>query len=138
MKAIITGKCPQCRESDIFCTSNPYQLKTLFLMPTHCDKCGLVFSKEPGFFYGAMYVGYGLSVGYLVSFYIAMMLLIPDFEVETYFLFGIGSLLLLTPVIFKVSRSIWLSLFVNYDSEAIERWEEKTKGKIIDNPCIEV
>lgn len=138
MKAIITGKCPQCRESDIFCTRNPYHFRTLFLMPTHCDKCGLVFNKEPGFFYGAMYVGYGLSIGYLMSFYFAMMILTPDFEVETYFVFGIGSLLLLTPVVFKVSRSIWISMFVKYDPDAIGRWRDKTSGKNIENPCIEV
>tara|TARA_R110002050_G_scaffold300793_1_gene472795 strand:+ start:1993 stop:2409 length:417 start_codon:yes stop_codon:yes gene_type:complete len=138
MKAILTGKCPQCREADMFCTQNPYKLKSLFLMTEHCRKCGLKFNREPGFFYGAMYVGYGLSVGYLIAFYIAMMVLTPDFMVETYFVFGIGSLLFLTPVIFKVSRSIWIHLFVRFDSSAVAKWEEASKGKEIDNPCIEV
>jgi hypothetical protein len=138
MKSILSGKCPQCKESDIFCSNNPYHLKSIFLMPEHCGNCGLKFNREPGFFYGAMYVGYGISVGYLISFYLAMMLIVPDFEVETYFMFGIGSLLVLTPVIFKLSRSIWISLFVKYDSEAASKWMEKTKGLKIDNPCIEV
>ena len=138
MIAVITGKCPRCRESDLFCSNNPYQLKSLFLMPTHCAKCGLVFNKEPGFFYGAMYVGYGISVAYLTIFYMLMMLLSPDFEVEMYFLLAIGSLLLLTPVVFKVSRSIWINMFVSFDPNAVEKWIKETEGKEIDNPCIEV
>ena len=136
MKSVITGKCPQCRDADMFCENNPYKLKSLFLMKKYCDKCGLVFNKEPGFFFGSMYVGYGLSVGYLMTFYAVMIILVPDFEVETYFIFGIGSLLLLTPVIFKVSRSIWINMFVNYDPDAIEIWEKT--GNKTDNPCIEV
>ena len=107
-------------------------------MPVHCDKCGLKFDKEPGFFYGAMYVGYGLSVAYLVSFYVAMWVLIREFEVETYLLLSIGTLIGLTPVIFRISRSVWLTMFEKYDSKAISKWETKSKGKNIDNPCIEV
>lgn len=107
-------------------------------MPKHCEKCGLKFNKEPGFFYGAMYVGYSLSVAYLVAFYIAMVVLIGDFKVEMYFLFGIGSLVLLTPVVFKLSRSLWIAMFVNYEPAYIEKWEKETEGKVIDNPCIEV
>ena len=135
--SVVKGKCPRCRKSNIFCEPNPYVFNKMFLMPHHCECCGLRFNKEPGFFYGAMYVGYGLSVGYLVTFYLAMTLLIKDFEVETYFLFGIGSLLVLTPVVFKFSRSIWITMFESYDKEACLKWQTETKGEIIDNPCIE-
>ena len=138
MKSILTGKCPQCKESNIFCVNNPYILKSLFLMPTFCGKCGLKFNREPGFFFGAMYVGYGLSIAYLIIFYAVMWVLIPGFEVETFFIFGIGSLLLLTPVIFKTSRSIWLSLFVKYDPDAMNKWQENMKTNKEENPCIEV
>lgn len=135
--SMLKGKCPRCRKANIFCEPNPYVFNKMFLMPEHCDSCGLKFNKEPGFFYGSMYVGYGLSVAYLVAFYVAMVVLLQDFEVETYLLLSIISLLVLTPVIFKLSRSIWLSMFEKYDPKAIENWKEKTKGKEIDNPCIE-
>lgn len=107
-------------------------------MPDHCESCGLKFNLEPGFFYGAMYVGYGISVAYLTAVYIAMMIVTPDFEVVLYFILGIGSLLILTPVIFRLSRSIWLSMFVKYDPKAIEKWEIETSGEKRDNPCINV
>lgn len=138
MKSIITGKCPRCTKSDIFCSSNPYNFKKLFLIREHCDSCGLKFNREPGFFYGAMYVGYGLSVAYLTTFYVAMMVLLGDFEITTYFIFGIGSLLLLTPVIFRISRSVWLSFFVKFDKGAEQKWKNETKGKEMENPCIDV
>ena len=107
-------------------------------MPTHCDSCGLVFNKEPGFFYGSMYVGYGISIAYLTTIYVVMWLLLGEFELSVYFILAIGSLFSLTPVIFRFSRSVWLSLFEKYDSEAEAKWKLKTKGKKIDNPCIDV
>ena len=148
MVAVLKCKCPKCRESHIFCDTNPYHLSKLFLMPEHCPTCGLKFNKEPGFFYGAMYVGYGISVAYLVAFYVAMLVpvsythltlvLLNDFEVETYLLSAIISLFLLTPVIFRVSRSIWLFMFEKFDATASKEWKALTKGKDIENPCIEV
>lgn len=135
---VLKGKCPKCKEGEIFCNSNPYNFNMMFLMPEHCHCCGLKFNKEPGFFYGSMYVGYGLSVAYLIAFYVAMFVLFRDFSIEAYLLFSIGSLVLLTPVIFRVSRSIWLFMFEKFDPTAIEKWQEKSKGKNIDNPCIEV
>jgi hypothetical protein len=86
-----------------------------------------------------MYVGYGLSVAYLTSFYVAMVVLFGEFELSSYFIFGIGSLFLFTPVVFRISRSIWISFFVKYDQESIQKWKESTQGKEkIPNPCIDV
>lgn len=31
-------------------------------MPDHCPECGLSFMPEPGFYYGAMYVSYALTI----------------------------------------------------------------------------
>lgn len=107
-------------------------------MREYCNTCGLKFNREPGFFYGAMYVGYAFSVAYLTSFYVAMLVLLGEFELSTYFIIGIGSLFLLTPVIFRFSRSVWLALFEKYDKEAEGKWKEENKGKEIDNPCIDV
>jgi len=34
-------------------------------MYERCPACGLKFEREPGYFLGAMYIGYGLGVGTL-------------------------------------------------------------------------
>jgi hypothetical protein len=33
-----------------------------------CPECGLKFEREPGYFLGAMYVGYGLALGTITAF----------------------------------------------------------------------
>jgi hypothetical protein len=39
-------------------------------MPDYCSVCGLKFNPEPGFYTGAMYVSYGLSVSlFIVTFF---------------------------------------------------------------------
>lgn len=127
LKAIVTHKCPRCRKGDLFCSKNPYELGKVFVIHEHCEGCGLKFNREIGFFYGAMYVGYGLSVAYLTTFYVGMLLLLGDFEISSYFIFGIGSLFVLTPVIFRISRSIWLSMFVDYNPDTVLKWRKKLK-----------
>lgn len=138
IQAIIKCKCPRCREGDIFCNKNHYALKQIFLMPTRCRKCGSKIDKEPGFFYGAMYVGYGLSVAYLVSVYVAMLVLVGEFSIISYLLISIVSLVILTPVVFRLSRSIWLTMFDKYDPKAVEKFQIEKEGKEVDFPCKEV
>lgn len=115
MISIIRCKCPRCKEGNLFCDSNPYHLKKIFEMPKQCSQCGLVFNSEPGFFYGSMYVGYGLSVVYFSAIYVIGMLLFPGFSLGAYFIFCIPTLILLTPLVFRLSRSVWISTFVSYD-----------------------
>lgn len=33
-----------------------------------CPECGLKFEREPGYFLGAMYIGYGLGLGAITAF----------------------------------------------------------------------
>ena len=33
-----------------------------------CPECGLKFGREPGYFLGAMYLGYGLALGTITAF----------------------------------------------------------------------
>jgi len=75
-------------------------------MPEYCPACGLKFEREPGFYFGAMYVGYAFSVAYLTAVYVAFEVLYPGFELWMYFTSAITSLLVFTPVIFRVSRVV--------------------------------
>jgi glucan phosphoethanolaminetransferase (alkaline phosphatase superfamily) len=88
-------------------------------MHEHCEHCGQAFEPEPGFYQGAMYVSYGLSLG--VSFVMGILLMFV-FDVNLWIASLVFTLFLLglLPVIFRVSRVIWLNLFVSYrplDSE---------------------
>jgi len=84
-----------------------------------CPNCNADFVKEPGFYFGAAYVSYGITVGMWVAILIALITLDALQFIEfgflthpgTFIICGVSTLLILLPVIYRVSRSIWLSAF---------------------------
>ncbi|MCF8426160.1 MAG: DUF983 domain-containing protein [Bacteroidia bacterium] len=63
--SIAKGKCPQCQSGKMF--NYPfYNLKRFMDMDATCKVCGLKYEIEPGFFWGAMYVSYALTVGLML------------------------------------------------------------------------
>jgi hypothetical protein len=82
-------------------------------MHAHCSRCGQSFDPEPGFYQGAMYVSYAFSIA--LAFAVSVMMLL-FFDANPYLITGVLSLilLLLLPVIFRVSRIVWLHLFIKY------------------------
>ena len=74
--SVFRMKCPRCHEGDFF-ISHPYNLKKAGDIHENCPNCGLKYSKEPGFYYGAMYVSYALGVGLFVALWVALNYLIP-------------------------------------------------------------
>ena len=88
-------------------------------MPEHCPVCGQSFEIEPGFWYGTGFVSYALSVAVSVATFIAWKVLI-GFSLEDNRLFwwmGVNGVLLvlLQPLLMRLSRTIWLNFFVYYD-----------------------
>ena len=87
-------------------------------MPEACPVCGEDFSREPGFYFGAAYVSYALTVALWVAVLVALtcfelwgLLQFSFFEDVGMFLStGIALLILLLPVIARLSRSIWLHM----------------------------
>src|SRR5690606_41759338 len=64
IKAVIAAKCPKCRVGQMF-VGSAYGIKRQ-RMNDLCPHCGFRFEIEPGYFYAAMYVSYGLSMAELV------------------------------------------------------------------------
>ncbi|MBD3583331.1 DUF983 domain-containing protein [Flavobacterium selenitireducens] len=120
--SILTGTCPKCNSDKMFVNPNPYNIGQNLKMHTRCRKCGFVYKMETSFFFGAMYVSYGLAVFLgMVIFGIAYALgagLLTAFGWIFFLLFA------LMPVITRVSRAIYINLFVNYDANAVKRYEE--------------
>ncbi len=56
LEATVKMKCPRCHEGDIFESKNPFAWGKMTTMHTNCPNCNLKYEREPGFFYGAMYV----------------------------------------------------------------------------------
>jgi uncharacterized protein (DUF983 family) len=60
LKSALQAKCPRCRKGDMFATSM-YGFK-LQRMYDNCPHCNLKFEREPGYFYVAMFISYGMNV----------------------------------------------------------------------------
>lgn len=124
--SILTFTCPRCQEGKLFVKSSAYS-KGMTEMNKKCPHCGEPFEREPGFYYGAAYVSYALTVALWIAVLVALIVfdaigLIEYSFTENPILFlslGIGLLLVLLPVLYRLSRAIWINFFVKYREDAI-------------------
>ena len=112
--SVLNQKCPRCHEGDLFIEKNPYKLSKIFLMPKRCSVCGQVYELEPSFYYGSMYVNYGLTVAIAVAVFLAMFVLGSGWELYEYLIGIIVALIVTTPLTFRLGRTIWINMFVKY------------------------
>lgn len=110
LEAILEGKCPKCREGDMF-TNRVLNLRKFGEMHQDCPVCGHRFEQEPGFYYGAMYVSYALSVGIFLATVFVLYFVVGDPSLETYIISITLVALLLYPVTFRYSRIIFTYVF---------------------------
>lgn len=110
----LANKCRRCHKGSIFTSGNPYKLKSVLKMNEECSYCGLKYEREPGFFYGAMYVSYGMMSGIFIVWYTIDQLWL-HLPALVLFLLVVASLLLFFPVAFRWARIIWLNFFVRYE-----------------------
>ena len=115
--ATIANKCPRCTIGQVFENNNPYSFKNGLKMNKHCPHCNLKFEREVGYFYGAMYVSYGLQTGLITLLYILNMFWWDMPPLSLVFLI-LGLVFALMPVTFRWSRIIWIASFTK--KEAIE------------------
>ena len=112
--SIFKMKCPRCQEGEFF-ESHPYNLKKAGNIHEHCSVCGLKYSKEPGFYYGAMYVSYALGVALFVTLWVITGLIFPIKSAGLQIFIIVSISLLLTPYLYALSKIIWANFFVHYD-----------------------
>jgi len=112
--SILTGACPVCHNESMYKSKKLYKPSETQNMHERCASCNTKYKIEPSFFYGAMYVSYGVGIAFSVAAFI----------IAHYFL-GVGLLgsfisiivvlIGLLPVILRLSRNIWINLFFSYD-----------------------
>lgn len=114
IKNVLGNKCPNCSKGSIFQKNNSWMSFRFPKMNHSCKECGFVFEKEPGFFYGAMYVSYGLGVAEGLAIYFLIRPFFKEtFDLKMFPVIAMG-LLLLTFYNYKLSRIIWIYIFKNY------------------------
>jgi hypothetical protein len=118
---IITNKCPRCRRGNLYNQSSVFPFKTMMDMPKACAHCKQPFELETGFYFGTGYVSYGMSVGFLVAWFIAYAVLIgfswQDNSVFYALFSGVVAIVLIQPWLMRLSRSIYIGLFVKFEKQ---------------------
>ena len=105
-------RCPRCGARAL--------CRTWFTMHERCCACQLRFEREQGYFLGAMYINYGVSVG---------LALIGSFALERWvgmsltqqLILWVGFCSLFPVVFYRHSRGLWLGLDHIFDPVEDER-----------------
>ncbi len=118
--SIIKGTCPKCHEESMYVNKNPYAISETLKMHERCSNCNTKYKIEPSFFFGSMYVSYGVGIAFAVAAFVI-----------SYFFFGadkfnaflsiVGTLIFFLPIILRLSRNIWINLFMKYDKSLAKK-----------------
>ena len=112
----VQNRCPRCGEGRVFENNNPYSFRNGLAMHKYCPSCGLRNEKETGFFYGAMYVSYGLVAGLFILFFAVDVFLLQMDALTLCLLFS-AVIFALFPVNYRWSRTIWIAFFTKFEGK---------------------
>jgi len=118
--SILFGTCPKCHQESMYVNRNPYALSETLKINDTCSYCNTHYRMEPSFFYGSMYVSYGVGIAFAVAAFI-LSYIVFESSLLTAFFSIIITLVVLIPVIMRLSRNIWINLFMHYDKELIKK-----------------
>ncbi|KAB1157453.1 DUF983 domain-containing protein [Tenacibaculum aiptasiae] len=122
--SIFKSKCPRCHEGEFFKYRISFNPKKITTLHENCPKCNLKYMMEPSFFFGAMYVNYAIAVALFVGIFIIAKVFLGLSILKSFISIVVVSLLL-TPINLRLSRIIWINLFVSYNKKAKELQSEK-------------
>lgn len=116
--ALLHGKCPQCRIGNMFTFSVSEHLFQFNKMNEKCPHCQVRLEPEPGFYQGAMYVGYAITIACIVLVSFVLYFLAGHPSEWVYIGTVTGLMILIIPFNYRYSRIIYLHLFggIHYDS----------------------
>jgi len=112
--SIFTGKCPVCHSGDMYKYKKAYSISKSLKMHEYCPHCKTKFKIEPSFFYGAMYVSYAVGVAVAVAAF-AIAYGMMGLGTKASFVAILTTLIVLSPLITRVSRNIWINFFFSFD-----------------------
>lgn len=120
--SMVAMRCPQCREAHFYENPNTYSFNKLGANKTVCEICGADLQPEPGFYFGAAYVSYALTVALWISVLVALITFDAIGLIEfgflthpiTFLTTGMIATVVTFPFLFRLSRSMWAHFFIKY------------------------
>ena len=123
-QAILEARCPRCREGKMF-VFPAFRIPNFSQMHTHCPHCNLRFEVEPGFFIGAMYISYAMSIAVFVVVAALVYLIFNNPEFYYYMVAIPLMVLILLPVMYRYSRVLFL-----YGFGGVKHEKEDTHSRL--------
>lgn len=118
LPSILKMKCPNCRKGHMFTNKSIFPLNEMLKMPDTCPVCGQKMELEVGFYYGTGYVSYGLTVALIGICFVAYWIILGLSYKDNSIFYALGSAvaiaLLLQPWLMRISRVLYLYMFVKY------------------------
>jgi uncharacterized protein (DUF983 family) len=111
--SILHQLCPRCREGRIFRSSIYWGFPG---MHDRCPTCDLRFEREPGYFLGAMYIGYALGLVFIVGTG-AVLWALSRWRVDKVAIWAVLLFLPFAPMLTLLSRVLWIYLDQKIDPE---------------------
>ena len=112
----------------MFTNPSIFPLNKLLEMPERCPVCGQKMELEVGFYYGTGYVSYALTVGLIGACFIAYWVILGLSYKDYSIFYALGSsvaiALLMQPWLMRISRVLYLYMFVKYGRGAVMSSEQ--------------
>ncbi|WP_412983893.1 DUF983 domain-containing protein [Pontimicrobium sp. IMCC45349] len=118
--SILKGACPKCHNESMYQNTNPYAIIDVLKMNENCSHCHTKYKIEPSFFYGSMYVSYAVGVAFAVAAFIVSYLFLGSNLIAA-FIAIVGTLIVFLPIIMRLSRNIWINIFMHYDKSIAKK-----------------
>lgn len=109
LKNIVKENCPKCEQGKVFANAGNLLLFQIPKMHPNCLICNHKFEKEPGYFFGSMFVSYALAVGEMLLLFLFLHVFISSYI--TIILSIAAATLLVSTFNFRCSRMIWIYIF---------------------------
>ena len=123
--AIRKSKCPKCHQGDLF-KSSLLSMQGVYNMHDKCEECGQDFQMEPGFYWGAMYVGYALYSFYMFAT-IAILFFAVGLTLNQSFVATLLGGIIMIPYIARRSRVQWINIAVQYNKRVADEVAARKK-----------
>ncbi|GAC1310064.1 MAG: hypothetical protein NVSMB24_26590 [Mucilaginibacter sp.] len=124
--AIVQAKCPRCRVGKIY--AHPMYSFSGQGIYKNCPHCGMLYEREPGYFYSAMYVSYAFIVAELVTLGVGTSILTGSSNPWLYCGVMLSVVAVLAPFNYRYSRVIllhWLTPGLRYRPELSKKLPEQ-------------
>ncbi len=117
LSGIVRMRCPYCRQGRFY-VSHPYDLEHAGDVLDECPVCHRDYNIEYGFYMGAMYLSYGMSIIIGFAAFLLTTWLLPSLFLPWRIAIVAGSVLLAAPLVYAYSKVIYGYIFIPYKGPA--------------------